>query len=101
MYIVVMNEININDLWERLKKLCKENKVTLAQLCVDIGTLPQNMNNKKYRKTVPTIEELVKISAYFNTTLDYLILGKNENPLQSRVDELTAQLKLINDITSR
>lgn len=98
-----MNKIklDVDDFFNRLKKLTKEHKITLAQLCVEIGTLPQNMKNKKFRKTFPTLEELVKISSYFGTSIDFLLLGKTDNPLQRRVDELETLLKQIKDLASR
>lgn len=93
-------KMNVNDFWARLKNLTKEHKVTLDKLCIDIGTLPQNMKNKKFRKTFPTLDELVKISSYLGTTIDFLLLGKTDNPLQRRVDELETKLNTIKELAS-
>lgn len=95
-----MAVLDVDEFWNRLKDLSKTRKVTLEQLCIDIGTLPQNMKNKKFRKTFPTLEELVKISSYFGTSIDFLLLGKTDNPLQRRVDELEAQLNKIKQLTT-
>ena len=96
-----MNELNVTAFWARLKELCKTHKITLEKLCAEIGTPKQNMINKKFRKTFPTLDELVKISSFFDTSIDYLVLGKSDNPLQKRIDELELHLKLIADIASR
>lgn len=100
-------KINVNDFWTRFTALAKERKVTIGQLSAEIGTLPQNMKNKKFRKTFPTLEELVKISSYFGTSINFLLLGKDDNPLQRRIDELEtkideleSKLKSIKDLAS-
>ena len=94
--------INIDDFWLRLKTLLKSRKVKLNTLCKDIGTPTQNMKNKKYRKTLPTMEELVLISSYFNVSLDFLILGKSPDSAYLKyIQELKKQLNTINRMTSQ
>lgn len=100
-------KLDVNKFWTRFNEQAKKHNVTIGQLSAEIGTLPQNMKNKKFRKTFPTLEELVKISSYFGTTIDFLLLGKDDNPLQrrineleTRIDELESKLKSIKDLAS-
>lgn len=98
-----MNEtkLDVDAFWTRLKELAKEKGLTIEQVSLEIGTLPQNMVNKKYRKTFPTLEELVRISSTLDTSVDYLLLGKFDNPAKRQVDELKEHLRQANDIASR
>lgn len=54
----------------RIKALCKEFKVPIAQLESDLGFSANSIN--KWKTSSPSIDKLVKVSKYFNVSIDYL-----------------------------
>ena len=96
-----MNELlNANEFWARLKELSHERKVMQKTFCEELGFDLQQFRNKKFLGTFPTLEQLVKLSMYFNVPLEYLLLGRTDNPYQKRIDELEDKLRQITNITS-
>ncbi|MDR3209437.1 MAG: helix-turn-helix domain-containing protein [Oscillospiraceae bacterium] len=60
----------------RLRKLRKENDITQAQLASQVGVEPSAVG--KYENVAhafPRAEILVKLSEYFNVSMDYLMKG--------------------------
>lgn len=71
----------------------------IEQLCVAIETPPQNMLNKKCRKTYPTLEELFRISRLLGVSVEQLVLGDDtDNLYQRQINELRDRLSRIRDI---
>lgn len=72
----------------RLKQLRKENNLTQKQLA-DILHVSQNaIYNWENEKREPSLEMLNKIAAYFNVSLDYLMVEK-ENKLIIKANDPT------------
>lgn len=64
---------------ERIKELCKINKITIKSLEkeLEIG----NGSIAKWTKSKPSVENVLKISQKFNVSLDWLITGKEPEEL--------------------
>lgn len=64
---------------ERIKELCKNNKITIKSLEkeLEIG----NGSIAKWTKSKPSVENVLKISQKFNVTLDWLVTGKEPEEL--------------------
>lgn len=80
--------LNVEDFWNRLKQIANKQNVTQQQYCQDLNIPLQTFKNKHFRKTFPTLEELLKLSKYFSTTIEYLIFGQTSFPAESRINEL-------------
>ena len=65
---------------ERLKKLRKENDITLNQLASDLNTTKSTLSRYENNKREPKMHLLEKLADYFEVSLDYL-LGRSEEPL--------------------
>lgn len=71
----------MTDFGARLKRLRKEHDVTQAMLAEYIGVVPSAIG--KYEcvpDSYPSVEALVKISEYFNVSIDYLLKGSEPVP---------------------
>lgn len=71
----------MTDFGARLKRLRKERDVTQAMLAEYIGVVPSAIG--KYEcvpDSYPSVEALVKISEYFNVSIDYLLKGSEPVP---------------------
>ena len=63
-------------LYTRIKELCEENRITTSQLESVLGF--GNSSIKKWKATSsPSVDKVVKIAAYFDVSVDYL-LGRSE-----------------------
>lgn len=59
-------------LYTRIKELCGKRGITITQLESDLGF--GNSSIKKWRTTTsPSVDKVVKIAAYFDVSIDYLL----------------------------
>lgn len=68
-----------NGFGERLRHLRKEKDITQGQLAEQLGVVPSAVG--KYERVdaaYPSVETLIKIAAYFDVSIDYLLLGKKQ-----------------------
>ena len=68
---------NSNNIAERIKKLAKVKKISVAKLLEDIGMGFNTMSNMK--TSMPKADNLARIADYLNCSVDYL-LGRSETP---------------------
>ncbi|MBZ4670592.1 MAG: helix-turn-helix domain protein [Oscillospiraceae bacterium] len=60
----------------RIQYLMEQNNITSSKLCSDLGLAKSSITDWKKGKAKPSVEALIKISRYFNVSLDWLITGK-------------------------
>ena len=61
---------------ERLKRLRKERDVTQATLAEYLGVVSSAVGKyETIENSYPSVEALIKISEFFNVSIDYLLLG--------------------------
>lgn len=61
---------------ERLKRLRKERDVTQAALAEYLGLVSSAVGKyETIENSYPSVEALIKISEFFNVSIDYLLLG--------------------------
>lgn len=71
----------MNDFGERLRKLRIGRDISQADLAKQLGVVPSSVG--KYERvddSFPSVEVLIKISDFFNVTLDYLLKGTETAP---------------------
>ena len=61
-------------LLEKIKKLCEQNNTTIAQLerAIEVS----NGSIRKWEKSCPSIDKVIKVANYFNVAVDYLLSEK-------------------------
>ncbi len=64
---------------ERLKNLRKSLKITQNMLSRNIGVSERTIRRYEYMEVEPTASILIKLSNYFNVSVDYL-LGLSDDP---------------------
>ena len=65
----------------RLKRLRKENDVTQAALAEYIGVVASAIGKYEcIQDAYPSVESLIKISEFFNVSIDYLLKGTEPQP---------------------
>lgn len=61
---------------KRIQHLRKANGLTQEELAVRLNISDRHLRNLERGEEAPSIDLFVEITAIFNSTLDYLILGK-------------------------
>lgn len=61
----------------RIKKLCKDNNISITKLCILVTGSSGNLNT--WKKGYMRTDYLQKISEYFNVSTDYLITGQKKS----------------------
>lgn len=60
-----------------LKQIRKEQGLTQLKVAMDLNISREALSHYENSKREPSIDMLVKMSEYFNVSIDYLISGKN------------------------
>ena len=79
---------NIMTLFERIKKLADERKISITQLQEDLGMSKNYLYKWNVEDANPKIELLKKVADYFNVSIDYLIGRTNKREIANH-DSLT------------
>lgn len=64
-------------IYERIAYLIKQKGLTKKSFCEQLNISPGNMGDWKRGKSTPGTHKLIEIGAFFQVSLDWLILGKN------------------------
>ena len=67
------------DLYEKIKLLASEKKMSIRQL-------EETLVINRWRKNTPGSDKLKKVADYFNISVDYL-LGRTDNPNSNNLEE--------------
>lgn len=78
------------DFYERLEELRKAKKISQKDL--EIALELSNGSVSKWKKSTPKYETLQKLAKFFNTTVDYLVIG-NEIKTDTALTNMDAKLK--------
>ena len=84
----------------RIEQLLIASNIKPGDFYSSTGVSQQQFYNWKKRDIYPSALTALKIAQYLNTTVEFLITGKSENPLQPVVNDLQARLKKINEVAS-
>ena len=80
-------------LLDNIKLLCKEKGVSQRKMEQDIGI--SNGASSKWENSSPSADVLQKLSAYFNVSINYLVIGKSDS------DTISLNTKDEKDIAKR
>lgn len=79
---------NIMTLFDRIKKLADERKISITQLQEDLGMSKNYLYKWNVEDANPKIELLKKVADYFNVSIDYLIGRTNKREIADNDSEL-------------
>ena len=77
---------------DRIKELRQKANLTQAQLAEKLGFTSQTVSNWESGTREPDISALAQLSSLFNVSLDYLLLGKQEEAIT--LDDMDAEKRL-------
>ena len=85
----------------RIEHIMIDKGIKTAQLCEVVGINKQQYYDWKKKGTIPNAMTAYKVAKFLGTTVEYLLTGDNESPLQEKVDDLQKRLIQINSIVSQ
>ena len=68
------------DFWIRTNALIKQQNKTQSSLSLECGFTERRINSLSASNRSPNVDEAVKIAEALNTTVEYLVTGKNTLP---------------------
>ena len=77
-------------LYLRIKELCLKNNITISKLESDLGF--GNSSIKKWEKSSPSIDKILKVAKYFDVSIDYL-LGRTD--IEGSISEIIGDEDII------
>ncbi|MCU0430872.1 MAG: helix-turn-helix domain-containing protein [Cytophagaceae bacterium] len=82
-------------LHSRIKFLRKKRGITQKELSLVLHMDRSNIANYESGKRVPPIESIVRMAAYFEVSVNYLLLGTESNEETSRMQEIKSLINAL------
>jgi transcriptional regulator with XRE-family HTH domain len=85
--------------WGRVKKRISEEQTTQDWVAKKIGTRADTFSRWVQRNTVPRADQVVAIAEALDTTVEYLVTGKNPDNWQppKRYADIVADLEVLDE----
>lgn len=87
--------MNGTDFVCRIEKLLEMQKKTKVEFSNSIGIPKQSLYDWKQRGTIPSADTALKIAQYLNTTVEYLLTGKETDENKVKLDGITEEIQNI------
>lgn len=81
------------DFYDRVKELAKSHNTTVRAVIENCQINYDSYNSCKRYKNLPRADEAVKIAEYLDTSVEYLVTGKNPSQAQELPADLLDVLK--------
>ncbi|MDP4098884.1 helix-turn-helix domain-containing protein [Paenibacillus sp. P96] len=75
----------MESIYQRIEALIAERGMTKKAFCQQLGISTGNFGDWKRGKTTPGTNKLIEIATFFDTSLDWLMMGRN--PQREMVNE--------------
>ena len=99
-YTYGMENFNINDFWNRVKYLCRVNRITKKDFAARCGVTEQNLTSQANIGRTPKITQTMLMAETLGVSIDYLITGKDSTQIQTENERLKEILAEIHSIAS-
>ena len=76
----------------RVEQLLKEKGVKPFDFYRTVEITPQAFYDWKKKGQLPNVKTGLKVARFFGVTMEYLVTGNTDNPLQEKVEELEERL---------
>ncbi len=87
------------DFWRNVKEELDYNLITQKTLATSIGVSYNTLQSWITKDRLPNVEQSLKIAQKLNTSVEYLVTGKNEekNYIKPRIQNLNKKLNQLSD----
>jgi len=83
---------DIESFWERLNSLIKASNTTQSAVSTECGLNPRRLQNLSAGNRLPDCFEAVRIAKALNTTVEYLVTGRQSCAAETELKELKHKL---------
>ena len=87
----------MSTLLDRIKELMNDRQINARQLTSELGISSSSLTDWNKGKSSPSLDAVIKISDYFDVSIDYLVHGKN-TPTIRELDSSVHNLDFSNHI---
>jgi len=84
--------MNIDKLWNRVKRLVKKKGVTQNAAALACGISPNTLRGMMAKRIVPTAFHAYIIAQYLGVSLEYLIKGRGNDKASKATEEVLSML---------
>ena len=81
---------------KRIQKLRRERYLTQEELAVRLNVSDHNLRSLESEEYIPSIDLFIEIAAFFDVTLDHLIMGKSLSDQEESLRNKLQQKRLTN-----
>lgn len=81
------------DFYERVKELLKQNNLTLQATLEKVGINLDAYKSCKRYGNLPRADEVYRLAIELNTTVEYLVTGKESNIYKDKYETLVSAIK--------
>ena len=81
---------------KRIQHLRKVNGITQEELAVRLNVSDRHLRSLESGEYIPSIDHFIEIAAYFDVTLDHLIMGKSLSDQEESLRNKLQQKRLTN-----
>lgn len=81
------------EIWNRINALIKEKNTTQNALSIDCGFNSRRIQNLSGANRLPDAIEITKIAKSLNTTVEYLVTGKDSDTYRQKYEKLVSDIK--------
>ena len=87
----------MSDFIDRIDSLLSQQNKNRNDIYNDLGLAKNIIGQWKQRGTIPAADTVLKIAQYLNTSVEYLLTGKESNEFKNKYDELVSDIKGLAD----
>lgn len=91
-----MKDETMKQFGTRVDELLESRKIDKTSFDRQVGIIAQSRYDWK-KGAIPNAVTALKVARFFNVTVEYLLTGKDENPLTDTVKELQEKIDRIKD----
>ncbi len=92
-----MNENQINEMGQRIADLRRSHKMTQEQLAELLDVSTKHISHVERGCTNLSLNTLIKLCSIFNCTLDYIVFGRENNPILAQLPKTISDIILSNN----
>lgn len=85
------NEL-LYDIGKRIAEIRQAHKMTQAELSEKLGVSPKHISHTECGTSMLSLKNLIEFCNLFHCSLDYLVFGKQENSVLSKLPDEVANL---------
>ena len=81
--------------WKNVSLLLKNKKISQEKMCEDLGMSIYTLRSSISKQVLPRVDVAKNIADYLDTSVDFLITGKESNEYKERLENLKSKIENI------